>query len=58
VLRRIFGPNREEATRQWGQLHNQELNIFLFIKYYYDDQIKENGMGKACSIYGGEKKQA
>jgi hypothetical protein len=26
VLRRIFGPKRDEATRQWRRLHNEELN--------------------------------
>ena len=23
---RLFGPNREEATGEWGKLHNEELN--------------------------------
>jgi len=26
VLRRIFGPNRDEVTREWIKLHNEELN--------------------------------
>jgi hypothetical protein len=26
VLRRIFGPKREEVTRKWRKLHNEELN--------------------------------
>jgi hypothetical protein len=26
VLRRIFGPNRDEVTREWKKLHNEELN--------------------------------
>jgi hypothetical protein len=25
VLRRIFGPKRDEVTREWGKLHNEEL---------------------------------
>jgi hypothetical protein len=25
VLRRIFGPKRDEATRDWRKLHNEEL---------------------------------
>jgi hypothetical protein len=25
VLRRIFGPNRDEVTRGWRKLHNEEL---------------------------------
>jgi len=28
VLRRIFGPRRDEATGEWRRLHNEELNDF------------------------------
>jgi len=38
VLRRIFGPMRDEVTEEWRKLHNEELNdlycsgnIFLVI---------------------------
>jgi hypothetical protein len=27
VLRRVFGPKRDEVTRKWRQLHNEELNV-------------------------------
>jgi len=26
ALRRIFGPERDEVTREWRKLHNEELN--------------------------------
>jgi hypothetical protein len=26
VLRRIFGSKRDEVTREWRKLHNEELN--------------------------------
>jgi hypothetical protein len=26
VLRRIFGPKRDEVTREWRKLHNEELH--------------------------------
>jgi hypothetical protein len=26
MLRRIFGPKREEVTREWRKLYNEELN--------------------------------
>jgi hypothetical protein len=26
VLRRIFGPKRDEVTGDWRKLHNEELN--------------------------------
>jgi hypothetical protein len=28
VLRRIFGPKRDEVTGEWRKLHNTELNYF------------------------------
>jgi hypothetical protein len=35
VLRRIFGPKRDEVTGGWKQLHNEELHNLhvLFAKY-------------------------
>jgi len=30
VLRRIFGPKRDEVTREWMKLHNEELNDLYF----------------------------
>jgi hypothetical protein len=29
VLRRIFGPKREEITGDWRRLHNEELHNFI-----------------------------
>jgi hypothetical protein len=26
LLRRLFGPKRDEVTREWKKLHNKELN--------------------------------
>ena len=26
VLRRVFGPKRDEVAREWRKLHNEELN--------------------------------
>ena len=26
VLRRIFGPRRDEVTEEWRRLHNEEIN--------------------------------
>jgi hypothetical protein len=31
VLRRIFGPDRDEVTGEWRKLHNEELHDL----YYY-----------------------
>ena len=30
VLRRIFGPKRDEVTAEWKKLHNEELNDLYF----------------------------
>jgi hypothetical protein len=32
VLRRIFGPQRDEVTGKWGKLHKEELRIIRVIK--------------------------
>ena len=29
VLRRIFGPRRDEVTGDWRRLHNEEINDLL-----------------------------
>jgi hypothetical protein len=28
VLRRIFGPKRDEVTREWRKIHKEELNLY------------------------------
>jgi hypothetical protein len=33
VLRRIFGPKRDEVTGEWRKLHNEELHDLYFVKY-------------------------
>jgi hypothetical protein len=29
-LRRIFGPKRDEVTREWRKIHNENLNDLCF----------------------------
>jgi hypothetical protein len=36
VLRRIFGPKRDEVTGEWRKLHNEELHNL----YSYPDIIR------------------
>ena len=31
VLRRVFGPRRDEVTGEWRRLRNEELNDFVRI---------------------------
>jgi hypothetical protein len=33
VLRRIFGPRRDEVTEEWKNLQNEELNGLYFSPY-------------------------
>jgi hypothetical protein len=55
VLRRIFGPKREEVAGEWRRLHYRELyglcfspNIIRVIK------IRILRWAMTCSTYGGE----
>ena len=52
VLRRIFGPRRDEVTGEWRRLHNEELNDFLLLtQYCAGDKIEKNEMDWACGMY-------
>ena len=52
VLRRIFGPKRDEVIREWRKLHNEELNDMYCSPTI--DQIDKNEVGGSCSTCGGE----
>jgi hypothetical protein len=55
VLRRIFGPKRDEVTGEWRKLHNEELNN-LCSSPDIIRQVKANEVGGACGTHGrGEK---
>jgi hypothetical protein len=56
VLRRIFGPKKEEVTTEWRQLHNEGLKSVLVTQYCSGDKI-ENKMGRAWSANGGEERR-
>jgi hypothetical protein len=52
MLKRIFGPKRDEAKGEWRKLHNEELTDL-----YLRDKIKKNEMGVACGAYGGGERR-
>jgi len=53
VLRRIFGPRRDEVTGEWRRLHNEEINdLYSSPKYCVGDKIEKNEIGWACGAYG------
>ena len=49
VLRRIFGPRRDEVTGEWRRLHNEDV---VFTQYCAGDKIEKNELGWACGAYG------
>jgi len=56
VLRRIFGPKRDEVTEEWRKLHNEELNDLSCSPNIVRVIKIKNEMGGACGTYeGGER---
>jgi hypothetical protein len=54
VLRRIFGPKRDEVTGEWRKLHNEEI-YNLYASPYIIRQIKSRRMrwgGGTCGTHG------
>jgi hypothetical protein len=54
VLRKIFGPKRDEVTGEWRRLHKEELDDCTFHKMVLGNQIEKNDMGGAFVMYGGQ----
>jgi hypothetical protein len=52
VLRRIFGPRRDEVTGDWRKLHNEELHNLYSSP---NRMIKEDEIDRACSTNGVEE---
>jgi hypothetical protein len=52
VLRRIFGPKKNEVTGGWRKLHFEELHNLCSLPTYKDAQVEEDGMGWAYSAHG------
>jgi len=59
VLRRIFGPKRDEVTGEWRKLHNEELNdLYCSRNTVRVIQSRRMGwaghvalMGERCGLY-------
>jgi hypothetical protein len=56
VLRRIFGPKRDEVAGDWRTLHNEELHNLYASSSNFSDQIKEDEMDRVCSMHGNDEK--
>ena len=51
VLRRVFGPKRDEVT---GNGENYIMrSLVILTQYCAGGKIEKNGMGGACDAYGG-----
>jgi hypothetical protein len=57
VIRRIFGPKRDEVTGEWRKLHNKELHDFYSSPSIIRIIVVEDEMGGPCST-NGEKRNA
>jgi len=55
VLRRLFGPKRDEVTEEWRKLHNEKLNDLLSSPIIiWVIKLRRRRWVGACSTYGGE----
>jgi hypothetical protein len=52
VLRREFGPERDEETGEWRRLHNEELYTLYSSPNIRVSKSKKTEMGRARSTYG------
>jgi hypothetical protein len=55
VLRRVFGPKRDEETEEWTKLHNEELSDLYSLPHIVR-VVKSRRM--ACGAYGGGERCA
>jgi hypothetical protein len=64
VLRRMFGPKRDEVTGDWRKLHNEELRdlyysptivrVIKFRRMRWAGHVARMGRGEACTGFGGK----
>jgi len=53
VLRRTFGPKRDEVIGEWRKLHNEVLNdLYCSPEFIRVIKSTKNKIGGACSAYG------
>jgi hypothetical protein len=55
VLRRIFGPKRDEVTGGWRKLHNEELHNLYSSPSIIRVIVKEDERSRVCSMNGPEE---
>jgi hypothetical protein len=56
LLRRTFGPERDEGKGGWRKLHNDELHdLYASPNIIRIIIVKEDELGSVCSTNGGRK---
>jgi hypothetical protein len=59
VLRRIFGPKRDEVTGEWRKLHNEELhNLYTSADIIRQIKSRRIEICGACGTHGREARNA
>jgi hypothetical protein len=58
VLRRVFGPKRDEVTGEWRKLHNEELNGLYSLPNIVRVVKSRIMRCRACGAYGGGERGA
>jgi hypothetical protein len=53
VLRRIFGPKRDEVTGEWRKLHNEELNVLYSLPMFENRVLRRIFGPKRDEVTGG-----
>ena len=58
VLRRIFGPKRDEVTREWRKLHNEELNdLYSSSNIIWVIKLRRMSWAEHVACMGGGEKR-
>jgi len=56
MLRRIFGPRRDEVTVEWRRFHNKKLNGLYsspnIVRVIKSRRMRWAELGWACGAYG------
>ena len=52
----MFFAKRDEGTREWRKLHNEELSDLYSLPNIV--RVVKNEMGRACGAYGGGERCA
>ena len=55
VLRKMFGPKRDEVTGEWRKLHKEELMDIYALPNIVRVVKEKNEVGGACGAYWGRR---